>query len=169
MQRVKEPQETLNQNEIILQAMEYFFKDAYAFIIGCVASFIGYLLPVKNIVNIIVLFFILDVIFGYWAAHKLKKEKFSVKIIWEHTMPRMLISVVLVSCAYAWDTEFNQELVSTYIIIGWFIAGVILYSIAKNGYKITKWEAFTQIGDVLQEKVRDNTGMNINEKEINHE
>jgi len=128
MQHVKE-HETITLIEIICQAMEYFFKDFYAFLIGCIVSFIGYLLPVKNIVNLLILFFILDVVFGFWAANVLRNERFSVKIIWKHTIPRMLISVILITGAFMWDEVYHQEFVSTYKIIGWFISGVIISAI----------------------------------------
>lgn len=161
---IKEHTETINLIEIIFNAMEYFFKDAYAFLVGCIISFIGYLLPVKDIVNLLVLFFILDVLFGFWAAKTLRKERFSVKIIWSHTMPRMLISIILVAGAFMWDEVYSQEFVSTYKIIGWFISGVLLYSIAENGFQITKWKAFSRLGSAVQSKVKENTGLDINDK-----
>jgi len=162
---IKEHQETINLMGIIFKAMEYFFKDVYAFLVGCIISVIGMLLPVKNIVNLLILFFVFDVAFGFWAAKTIRKERFSVKIIWEHTMPRMLISIVLVIGAFLWDEVYKQEFVSTYKIIGWFISGVLLYSIAENGYQITKWSAFTKIGSALHIKVKDSTGLDINDKE----
>lgn len=164
MQQIKE-QETIKLIEIICQAMEYFFKDFYAFFIGCLVSFIGYLLPVKNIVNLLILFFIIDVLFGFWAANTLRKERFSVKIIWKHTIPRMLISIILITGSYMWDEVYQQEFVSTYKIIGWFISGVLLYSIAENGYQITKWSVFTKIGKLVSDKVKSSTGLDINDKE----
>jgi Bacteriophage holin family len=163
MQDIKE-NETITIIKVIYQAMEYFFKDFYAFILGCLVSFIGYLLPVKNIVNLLVLFFILDVIFGFWAANTLRNERFSVKIIWKHTIPRMLISIILITGSFMWDKVYHQEFVSTYKIIGWFISGVLLYSIADNGYQITKWSVFTKIGNVFNTKIKDSTGLDINDK-----
>lgn len=163
MQQLKE-HETITLIDIICQAMEYFFKDFYAFLIGCIVSFIGYLLPVKNIVNLLILFFIMDVILGFWAANVLRNERFSVKIIWKHTIPRMLISLILITGAFMWDEVYHQEFVSTYKIIGWFISGVLLYSIAENGYQITKWSAFTKIGSALHTKVKESTGLDINDK-----
>jgi multisubunit Na+/H+ antiporter MnhF subunit len=116
-------------------------------------------------VHVLLIFFLLDVIFGYWAARRLRKERFSVKIIWNHTIPRMLISIVLIIGAFMWDNTYNMDMISTYKLIGWFISGVILYSIAENGYKITKWSVFPKIGNLLNKGVKEKTGMDVNEKE----
>lgn len=154
--------------QMIGKSLLYFFKDAYAMCVGGIVSLIGYLLPVRNIVHLLVAFFIADVIFGFWAAKKIRGERFSVKIIWEHTIPRMLVSIVLITGAFMWDQVYEQELVSTYKMIGWFISGVLLYSIAENGYQITKWSAFTKIGKSLNDKIKNTTGMNLNDKnEVN--
>lgn len=153
---------------MIGKSLLYFFKDAYAMCVGGIVSLIGYLLPVRNIVHLLVAFFVADVIFGFWAAKKIRGERFSVKIIWEHTIPRMLVSIVLITGAFMWDQVYEQELVSTYKMIGWFISGVLLYSIAENGYQITKWSAFTKIGNSLNDKIKNTTGMNLNDKnEVN--
>lgn len=146
------------------KALHYFFKDFYAIVMGSVVSFIGYLLPIRDIVHLLIFFFFADVFFGYWAAKKLRKEKFSVGIIWDHTMPRMFISIVLVTGAFLWDKVYQQDVVSTYKIIGWFVSGILLYSIAKNGYKITKWSAFTQIGEVINDNIKAKTGHNIDDE-----
>ena len=144
--------------------MEYFFKDLYIFLVGCFISIIGYMFPVKNIIHLLVIFFILDVFFGFLAAKKIRKEKFSVKIIWENTIPRMLFSIVLISCAYLWDVVYEQEFISTYKIIGWFITGVLFYSIIENGYQITKWSIFIQLKETIKDKVKNSTGLDINDK-----
>lgn len=124
----------------------------WAVICGFFTSILGYFMPVKDVVHLLVILFILDVVFGYWAAKKLRGEKFSVKIIWSHTMPRMLISIVLIIGAYMWDHVYNQDFVCTYKIIGWFISGVLLYSIAENGYYITRWGVFKRIGIFFKRK-----------------
>ncbi len=132
---------------------EFVEKPAH-FLAGVITSICGYFLPVRDIAFLIILFFILDVIFGFWAARKLRSERFSVKIIWDHTMPRMLISIVLVLGAYMWDEVFNQTAVQTYKVIGWFISGVLLYSIAENGYKISKWKVFKDVSELIKRKTR---------------
>jgi hypothetical protein len=144
-----------------------FVKNAYAFISGLFMSVLGYFVPVKDIVHLLILFFILDVIFGFWAARKLRKERFSVKIIWGNTIPRMLISIVLITGAYMWDSTYEQDFVSTYKVIGWFISGVLLYSIAENGYHITAWAVFPKLSTIIGDKLKDKTGINAETKPKN--
>lgn len=141
-------------------------NNAYVFFTGCMISMLGYFLPIKDIAHLLILFFMLDVLFGYMAARKLRKERFSVKIIWNHTMPRMLISLVLIIGAYMWDKTYNQNVICTYKVVGWFISGVLLYSIAENGYQITKWSVFPKIGNMLKTNVKDKTGIDIEDKAI---
>lgn len=137
------------------------FENFCSFMFGVVMTAIGFFIPIKNIVHLVLFFFLLDVMIGFWAAAKLRAERFSVKIIWNHTIPRMLISVVVILAAFMWDTTFQQEFISSYKIIGWFIAGVLLYSIAENGYQITKWKVFTQIGNLVNKNIEAGTGESI--------
>ena len=137
----------------------------YSIIAGFAATILGYFLPIKDIVHLLILFFILDVVFGFWAAHKLRSERFSVKIIWSHTMPRMLLSLVLVLGAFMWDSVYSMNFVETHKMVGWFISGVLLYSIAENGYHITKWSVFPKLGGLFRSKVKDQTGMDVSDND----
>lgn len=140
-------------------------KNAYAVISGLFVSVLGYFLPIRDVVHLLVLFFILDVVFGYWAARKLRKERFSVNIIWTTTMPRMLLSLVLILGAFMWDKTYCQDIVSTYKIIGWFISGVLLFSIAENGYHITKWSVFPKIGMLFRNNIKERTGLDVKDQD----
>jgi len=131
----------------------------WSVITGFVAAMFGYFLPVKNIVHLLVLAFFLDVLFGYWAASKLRGERFSMKVIWRTTFPRMLISLVLILLAFMWDSVYQQNMVSTYRLIGWFITGVLLANIVQNGYRITKWDMFLGLGEILKDKISEKTGI----------
>lgn len=133
----------------------------WQFATGIFSVIIGYFLPISNIVHLVLFFFLLDIIFGAWAAKKTRGERFSTKIIWKYTMPRILISLVLIITSYMWDTTFHQEILSTYKLIGWFISGVLIYSIAKNGYKITKWRIFPDISSMIEHRIEDATGIDI--------
>lgn len=144
------------------------FRIVWSLLSGAFMTALGFLMPVKNIVHLLILFFLLDVVFGYWAARKLRKEKFSAKIIWKTTFPRMVISLVLVICAFLWDNVYQQTTFSTYNLIGWFISGVLLASIAINGYYITRWDIFLGLGKFFRDKTKDLTGIEIVNNE-NHE
>jgi len=141
----------------------------WGFVSGTFMAIIGYFLPVKNIVHLVILFFLLDVIFGYWAARKVRGESFSARIIWQTTMPRMIISLVLIMGAYMWDDVFQQEMVCTYKVIGWFICGVLLANIIQNGYRITKWDMFLRLGQYFKIKIKDKINIETNPKGANNE
>ena len=130
---------------------------------GLVGVIIGYFLPIKDMVNFIVLLFIIDVFIGYWTARKLRGEKFSTRIIWKTTIPRMVLSILIVVLAYTWDTTFHQNYLETYNVTGWFISGILIYSIAKNAFKITKWEVFSSLTDIFKKKMEDQTGVDMPE------
>lgn len=136
--------------------MEYFIKSIYSFAAGVFTAFLGYFSPIKDIVHLLLFFFLLDVVVGYWASHKLDGSKFKVSIVWKHTIPRMILSLILIICSYMWDKTYHQDYVSTFKIIGWFISGLLLYSIAENAYDITKWTVFKRIGRSINRKIKDN-------------
>lgn len=136
-------------------------SNCYNVLFGVLMSVAGYFLPIKNIVHVVLFFFMIDVLFGFWAARKLRGERFSVKIIWNHTIPRMVLSIILILIAFIWDTTFNQGFISTYNLFGWFISGVLIYSIAENGYLITSWGVFNKIKGSFSDKIKSETGINI--------
>jgi hypothetical protein len=155
----------INLVSTITKSISDFFGNANAFCTGIISSIVGYFVPVKNIVHVLIIFFIVDMIFGFLAAKKGKmrkgKEKecknFSVAIIWNTTIPRMLISIILVMAAFMWDTTYNQELINTYKAIGWFISGVLIFSIAENAFIITKWGIFLKVREFIRSKIKQET------------
>lgn len=124
-----------------------------ATISGIFSAILGYFLPVRDIVHIVFIFFVLDMLVGYWAARKLRGEKFSTPRVWATTVPRLLLSIVVILAAFGWDKVFEQNLISTYKLIGWFISGILLYSIILNGYKITSWHVFPRLAKVIKDKL----------------
>lgn len=145
----------------------FLLTELTTFLTGVLAAILGFFIPVKDIVHLLIVFFIVDMIFGFLAAKKGKKTKpkynkkgkeidqtrFSTTIIWNTTIPRMTISVILVVASYAWDYVFHQNVVDTFNIVGWFISGILLYSIAENGYYITNWYVLKRLANLLKKKV----------------
>lgn len=142
-------------------ALDTVLNNAYAMISGFICATVGYFIPVSNIVSLLLGLFILDVAFGFWAANKANKDSFSVKVIWEKTIPRMLISIVLILGSFLWDKVYQQDLVATYKVIGWFISGLLLHSIAENGFIITQWSVFKKVSFIFSDKVKKETGIDI--------
>ncbi|MGQ7868685.1 phage holin family protein [Sunxiuqinia sp. sy24] len=156
--------------ELISESFRDLAHNIWSFVAGIVSAIFGYFLPIQDIVHQLILFFVLDVVFGYLAAKKLRGERFSARIIWNTTIPRMLIALVLILGSYVWDEVYQQEFVSTYKIIGWFISGVLFFSIIQNAYKVTNWEMLPLIGRFISQKLDDKTGINIQkEADDDHE
>jgi len=124
--------------------------ETWGFITGAVMAALSFFLPVKDIVNLMVLFFFIDVLVGYWANRKTKGETFMPTKFWKVTAPRMLISLVLIISAFMWDYVYYNGEFATHEILGGFISGVLLVSIAQNAYKITDWSLFVTIAGVIE-------------------
>jgi len=149
-----------NSNEMI-HSIKTFFFDCQNIAVGILGTIVGYFLPVRDIVHVMIIFFIIDVIFGYAVSRKHNKSRFKVAVVWNHTVPRMLISIILVMACYMWDSVYHQEMVSTYNVVGWFISGVLIFSIAENAFLLTKWEAFLKVRDIFRKKIQDETGQDV--------
>ena len=147
-------------------------------LIAIFISLVGYLSPLKEIAHMMLFFFLVDVIYGWLADRKLNngeidpetrqiiRVKFQPNKVWNKTVPRIILSIILLICAFMLDTNTDQEYVSIYKIGGWVISSLLIVSIAKNGYIVTKWEAIPFLGKMLQKKFNDQTGMEINDENI---
>jgi hypothetical protein len=132
--------------------------DVYNVIFAIIVSTLGYFSPIKNAIHLVLFFFFLDVLFGIWAAKKVRNERLRPALIWQKTIPRAFMSIVIIIATYLWDTTFGQDWVQTYMIVGWFISGVLILSITKNAAEITKWSGFLAIGNIIRKEVKEKTG-----------
>lgn len=137
----------------VAAALKEMFSNVYLVATSLFSSFFGYFLPVKDITNLLIILFIIDVLVGYWAARKLRKERFSVKIIWSHTIPRMILSILLIMIVFMWDKTYNNNILKMHERIGWFLSGMLIYSIAENAFQITKWSVFPKIISSIKDRV----------------
>ncbi len=151
-----------------MRTLEYLWSwltDAYNFTGGMVAGILGYFLPIKNIIHLVLLLFLLDVIIGYIKAHKVDKEKFKPRLIWRKTVPRVLFVIIIIMLLYLWDTVFHQDIVKTYTLVGWFISGLLIVSVVENMYIITNWRGFTAIDRIIKRQILTKTNENIDDYE----
>lgn len=124
-------------------------------------SIVGYLSPIEHIAHVVLLFFFIDVIYGWLADRKKTGAKFQPKIVWAKTMPRVLFSIILLVITFLWDEETHQRWIETHLVVGWIINALLLLSILKNGYVVTNWSVIPIIGDALAKKVEKETGSKI--------
>lgn len=73
----------------------------------------------------------------------------------------MMAVVMFMILLFALDTEFHQDTVQTYMVVGYFIGGVLLFNVGKNLYEITRWRAFLNLANMVQKNVQDKTGEDI--------
>lgn len=148
-----------------LSILKEWLTDTSNLLGGFLMSLFGFLLPIKNLVLFITVLFILDVAVGYWKAHKLSKEKFQAKIVWEKTMPRWLFSVIILTLLFSWDKVHHQDYINTYYVGGYFLSGVIISSIVDNALKITNWRPFGTLRNIINGNIQKNTGHKVEENE----
>ena len=139
-------------------------------------SILGYLSPVESITHLVLLFFLIDVIYGWRADKKLHhgkpnpktgeimKVRFRPGIVWEKTMPRVLFSVVALILSFMLDEVTRQKWIETHLLIGWAISALLFLSILKNAYIVTNWNALPFVGDVIKDKVEKKTGIKMEEE-----
>jgi len=141
-------------------------KALWEFFYGLIGVVFGFFLPIKDMVNFVILLFMVDIVVGYFTAKKIRGEHFNPQLIWKKTVPRMTLSLVLIILTYLWDTTFEQTILSTYTTVGWFIGGILIVSIAKNGYKLTPWTVFESLTGIIQEKIKEQTGVDNRELDL---
>lgn len=76
----------------------------------------------------------------------------------------MAIAFILIVCAKTWDVIANQTMIDTAKIIGLVFAGALMWSIAENGYHITKWFAFKVAALKISNHIEHETGVDIEEE-----
>ncbi len=154
-----------------MDQIQWLFKaigNLWVWVIGLAGSIIGHLIPIKDIIHLLLFFFLLDVFFGYLSAKKLRGEKFNTQIIWRTTVPRIFTSLTLIIAVFMWDSVYYHDFFLTYKLLSWFFSGLLLISITKNIYNITRWNPFRLLGNAVKKQVETQTGINFEANEGNN-
>lgn len=136
-----------------LRSFASMFADAYNFFAGWLGSLVVYFLPVFDILRMLVFFFVLDCLVGYWKSRKIDGKPFQGRIVWDKTITRLALSTVIILCAFSWDNVYSQDVIKVHMIIGGFISGVVLLSIVQNGYEISRWSVLNRLAKHLDKKL----------------
>lgn len=138
----------------IASVLNELFNDAYNLAVGAVFTLFGYFAPIKETIHILFFFFLLDVIFGYLVARKMRGEKWQPKIIWEKTMIKMLVASLIVITAHLLDQIAPNSYLTIREFVGWFISGIVLSSVWENFHTLTKWKIIVKLNETLKEKLK---------------
>lgn len=131
-----------------------------------IVAFAGYFSPLSHVAHLVLIFFAVDVLYGWLADRKLNNAPFKPSLVWKKTMPRVLLSITLLILSFIIDKETGQTWIDTYRVVGWAICGLIFMSILKNGYVVTNWMAIKSIDRWAKRKVKEETGLVIKDDEV---
>jgi hypothetical protein len=133
----------------------------WKFILATIASIAGYFFPIRDILHLMFFFFILDVLIGFWAARKKTNTRFIPMIVWRKTVPRMILSTLLIIMLFLWDDISHQKYLDSANLAGWFINGLLIISIVENAYFITEWKVFNSLKWFIHDKVESHSNIKI--------
>jgi phage-related holin len=140
--------------------MKWLLAHFYHFISGVFLSIIGYFAPMKDVLHVVLIAIIIDLFFGLIAA-RAKGEGIKSFKLWR-TVYKMLFAVILISLVYSIDKEMGMF--ELHKIIAWGIAGFEVWSILESMGAITDHKLFGLLKHIMTDKVKDVTGVNLEEE-----
>lgn len=140
--------------------MRWILSHIYNLISGVFLASIGYFLPVRNMIHVVIIAITIDLIFGIVAARK-RGEGIKSRKLWR-TMYKMIIAIIVIALAYAMDVEMG--LVQIHKFIAWMITGFEIWSILESAGEITDHKLFRILQHFMEDKVKDVTGIDIKDE-----
>ena len=142
--------------------MEEFFCNAGGWVLGVFLSIVHYFAPVADTIHVLLVFFIADILFGFLASKKLRGESFNPRKVWEKTIPKMLVSFFIIISAHMLDSISPLGFLTIRESVGWILSGLVLHSVWKNAFVVTKWTALRHIGEFLSDSLKDKFKVDVN-------
>ena len=139
-----------------------FFLNAGGWVLGVFLSIAHYFAPVADTIHVLLVFFIGDILFGFLASKKLRGESFNPKKVWEKTIPKMLVSFFIIISAHMLDSISPLGVLTIRESVGWILSGLVLHSVWKNAFVVTKWTALRHIGAFLSDSLKDKFKIDVN-------
>lgn len=135
--------------------IEEFFCNAAGWVLGVFLNIAHYFAPVADTIHVLLVFFIADILFGFLASKKLRGESFNPRKVWEKTIPKMLVSFFIIISAHMLDSISPIGFLTIRESVGWILSGLVLHSVWKNAFIVTKWTALRHIGEFLSDSLKD--------------
>lgn len=117
---------------------------------------IAYFTPVKEVVNVMLIFWGVDLVSGIWASMK-RKERFKSSKL-RRSIYKFIWYTVAIMCAYMMERTFHMGWSNLANIIGGFICFVELKSIFENVTEITEEPVFVRIFKIFKKKGSETIG-----------
>ena len=136
---------------------------SYNLIVGAIAGIAGYFAPVQNVVLVVVMAILLDCLTGVWASAKRGKGIKSRRLL--RTFYKIGLATIVIYLLYSMDKEMG--VIELHKIVAWVIAGFEVWSILENATKITDHRIFRLLRRFMEDRIEQNTGIKIDEKESN--
>ena len=140
--------------------MKWILAHLYHFIAGSFTAILGYFAPMKDVLHVVLIAIIIDLFFGLIAARS-KGEGIKSFKLWR-TVYKMLFAVILIALVYSIDKEMGM--MELHKFIAWGIAGFEVWSILESMGTITDHKLFGLLKHIMTDKVKDITGVNLEEK-----
>ncbi|HZK26029.1 MAG TPA: phage holin family protein, partial [Thermoclostridium sp.] len=142
--------------------MQDFFSNAAGWVLGVFLSIINYFAPIADTIHVLLVFFVGDILFGFLASKKLRGESFNPRKVWEKTIPKMLVSFFIIISAHMLDSISPLGFLTIRESVGWILSGLVLHSVWKNAFIVTKWTALKHIGAFLSDSLKDRFKIDVN-------
>ena len=133
---------------------------------GIIGSIVGYFEPIKSNINLMIGLFFLDALIGITNSVFIKREKFDSSKLFGKTGLRILGSGLVILIFYMIDQVHGQSFVSTYNILSYAICGAVGVSILLNIAEITKMGVFKKLANIIKDKIKSNTGVDISDNDL---
>lgn len=141
--------------------MKWILQHLLNFISAIAFSFIGYFAPIKGVVHLMIIVIVIDLVIGIVVAIR-NGHGISSRKLWR-TAYKLLFAILIVSLTYSMDKEMG--VVSIHKFVAWLITGFEIWSILENAAKITNHRIFILLKQVMEDKVKKTTGINLKEDE----
>jgi phage-related holin len=132
------------------------------FLAGVLIALGGYFAPVQNVVLVVMLAVIIDLITGIWASYTRGKGIKSRRLM--RSIVKIVLYNMIIYLMFCIDKE--MALIELHKTVAWLIVGFEVWSILENAARITDHRIFRILRRYMEDRVKETTGMDLNEKEI---
>jgi phage-related holin len=132
------------------------------FLTGIFLAFAGYFSPVHNVVMVVMLAVMIDLITGIWASYTIGRGIKSRRLM--RSIVKIVLYDMIIYLIFCIDKE--MALIELHKTVAWLIVGFEVWSILENAARITDHRIFRILRRYMEDRVKETTGMDLNEKEI---